>query len=77
MGYFDEEGNGVVKDHYTANYIPPSADSNQDLTETEIKRVNGITTMKFKRLLDTSDKEVDKGIMIEIFKYFKPQLNGF
>ena len=67
MGYFDEEGNGVVKDHYTSNYIPPSADSSQDLLETEIKRVNGITTMKFKRLLDTSDKEVDKGIMIEIF----------
>ena len=57
-----------MKDHYTSNYIPPSVDSSQDLTETEIKRVNGITTMKFKRLLDTSDKEVDKGVMIEIFK---------
>ena len=60
MGFFDEDGNGIIKDYYASNYIPPKEDESQDLLDTEIKRLDGVTTIKFKRKFDTSDSKVNK-----------------
>ena len=58
LGFFDQNGNGVVKDYYTDNYIPPKEDDSQDIKETSLERKDGITTMRFKRSLKSSDTEV-------------------
>ena len=56
LGYFDLEGNGVVKDFFADNYIPPKEDESQDIFDTSIERLDGITTLKFKRSISSSDE---------------------
>ena len=56
LGYFDLEGNGVVKDFFANNYIPPKEDESQDIFDTSIERLDGITTLKFKRSISSSDE---------------------
>ena len=66
LGFFDEDGNGIIKDYYASNYIPPKEDESQDLLDTEIKRLDGVTTIKFKRKFDTSDSKVNKKMSLYI-----------
>lgn len=56
LGYFDQQGNGVVKDLYADNYIPPKEDESQDIFDTSIERLDGVTTLKFKRSISSSDE---------------------
>ena len=56
LGYFDQEGNGVVKDFYTDNYVPPSEDESQDIFDISIESKDGMTTLKFKRSITASDE---------------------
>ena len=56
LGYFDLEGNGVVKDFFADDYIPPKEDESQDIFDTSIERLDGITTLKFKRSISSLDE---------------------
>ena len=56
LGYFDQQGNGVVKDFFADNYIPPKEDKSQDIFDASIERLDGIATLKFKRSISSSDE---------------------
>ena len=56
LGYFDQQGKGVVKDFYADNYIPPKEDESQDIFDTSVERLDGVTTLKFKRSISSSDE---------------------
>jgi hypothetical protein len=58
VGFFDKDGNGIVQDYYTTGYSPPELDDSQDISETSIERKDGVTTIRFKRSLETSDTKV-------------------
>ena len=58
LGFFDQDGNGVVKDYYTDNYIPPREDESQDISKTSLERKDGVTTMRFRRAIASSGDEV-------------------
>ena len=58
LGFFDEDGNGVVRDYFANGYSSPVEDEMQDIIDPTIERKNGITTFKFKRNLTSVDKKV-------------------
>ena len=51
-------------------------DKVQDLKDTEIQRVDGINTMRFKRSLDTSDSIQDVNLSNEEIHFLLPYSNG-
>ena len=56
LGYFDLEGNGIIKDFYADNYIPPKEDESQNIFDASIERLDGVTTLKIKRSISSSDE---------------------
>ena len=54
LGYFDKNSNGVIKDYY-AEGRKIKEDKSQDIFDTGIVRKDGITILKFKRKIITSD----------------------
>ena len=76
IGYFDEDGNGIVQDYYLSGYNSPTLDKVQDLKDAEIQRVDGINTLKFKRSLDTSDSIQDVNLSNEEIHFLLPYSNG-
>ena len=56
VGFFDENGNAIVKDYYSFFYSPPTEDKSQDIKDTSLSRKDGLTTMKFKRSINSSDE---------------------
>ena len=54
LGYFDKNSNGVIKDYY-AEGRKIKEDKSQDIFDTGIVRKDGITILKFKRKIVTSD----------------------
>ena len=54
LGYFDKNSNGVIKDYYAVGR-KIKEDKSQDIFDTGIMRKDGITILKFKRKIITSD----------------------
>ena len=57
LGYFDKSSHGVIKDYY-AEGQKVKEDTSQDIFDTGIVRKDGITILKFKRKIVTSDKVI-------------------
>ena len=55
LGYFDSDGNPIVKDMFTSNYIPPTPDASQDISAVSLKRENGVNVLRFKRKINSGD----------------------
>jgi hypothetical protein len=65
IGWVDSTGKGFLKDtHVDSSKTKPLLDKQQDLTLIDSKELNGYTILKFKRKLNTCDKD-DMEIKIE------------
>ena len=56
VGFFDDNGNAIVKDYFAVGYSPPQEDESQDIKDTSLSRKDGLTTLKFKRSIASTDK---------------------
>ena len=58
IGYFDKDGNGVIKDYYADAYTTPKEDESQDIFETNIEFKDGVTTLRFMKSIWPSEDKV-------------------
>ena len=56
LGYFDDAGNGVIKDFFAERYGLDEEDEFQDIFDTRIERKDGITKLEFKRKIVSSNE---------------------
>ena len=66
LGYWDPDGNPVVKDMFATGYLPPDADASQDISSTSLKRENGINTLKFTKKITSGDTKARQNMQLRL-----------